>query len=83
VADGLVGRQRLREQIAAQERAVADQRELAATAELRYEIGVTLYLEVLDAERSLFNAEQQLILLRAAALQNDVALYAALGGGSI
>ncbi|MFK4873764.1 efflux transporter outer membrane subunit [Novosphingobium sp. ZW T3_23] len=83
VADGLVGRQRLQEQIAAQQRAVQDQRVLAETAELRYSSGVSVYLEVLDAERNLFTAEQQLILLRAAALQNDVALYAALGGGSI
>ncbi|TCM20576.1 multidrug efflux system outer membrane protein [Novosphingobium sp. PhB165] len=83
VADGLVGRQRLQEQIAAQQRAVQDQRILAETAELRYSSGVSVYLEVLDAERNLFTAEQQLILLRAAALQNDVALYAALGGGSI
>lgn len=82
VSDGLVGRRWLDEQIGAQERAVAYQRDLADTAELRYESGVSVYLEVLDAERSLFTAEQQLILLRAAALQNGAALYAALGGGA-
>lgn len=38
-------------------------------------------MEVLDAQRSLFAAQQQLIDLRAVALQNDVALYVALGGG--
>lgn len=81
VSDGLVGRRRLQEQILAQERAVAFQRDLAQTAEFRYGSGVSTYLEVLDAERSLFTAEQQLILLRAAALQNGVALYTALGGG--
>jgi multidrug efflux system outer membrane protein len=82
VADGLVGRRRLAEQILAQEAAVAAQEDLAATAELRYENGVSIYLEVLDAERNLFTAQQQLISLRAAALQNDVALYTALGGGA-
>ena len=82
VSDGLVGRRRLQEQILAQERAVAVQRDLADTAELRYESGISVYLEVLDAERNLFTAEQQLILLRAAALQNGVALYVALGGGA-
>ena len=82
VSDGLVARQRLQEQIAAQERAVAFQRDLATTADFRYDSGVSTYLEVLDAERSLFTAEQQLISLRAAALQNGAALYTALGGGA-
>jgi multidrug efflux system outer membrane protein len=81
VSDGLVARQHLQEQILAQERAVMVQRRLAVHAELRYENGVSRFLEVLDAERNLFTAEQQLILLRAAALQNGVALYTALGGG--
>jgi multidrug efflux system outer membrane protein len=82
VSDGLVARQRLEEQIRAQENAVAAQRGLADSAELRYQSGVSIYLEVLDAERSLFAAEQQLITLRAAALQNGAALYTALGGGA-
>jgi multidrug efflux system outer membrane protein len=82
VSDGLVARRRLAEQISAQERAVTTQRDLADIAELRYESGVSIYLEVLDAERSLLFAEQQLILLRAAALQNGAALYTALGGGA-
>lgn len=82
VSDGLVARRRLDEQILAQERAVAAQRHLAELAELRYDNGVSPFLEVLDAERTLFTAEQQLIQLRAAALQNGVALYTALGGGA-
>jgi multidrug efflux system outer membrane protein len=83
VADSLAGRRWLQEQIAAQERAVAYQRDLSDAAEFRYQNGVSVYLEVLDAERNLFTAEQQLILLRAAALQNDVVLYTALGGGAV
>jgi outer membrane protein, multidrug efflux system len=82
VADGLSGRRDLDAQIRAQERAVAAQQDLSDTAELRYESGVSIYLEVLDAERSLFIAQQQLIALRAQALQNGVALYTALGGGA-
>ncbi|GLV23561.1 efflux transporter outer membrane subunit [Sphingobium sp. TomTYG45] len=81
VSDALVGRQRYREQITAQERAVAAQRRLAETAILRYDNGIAIYLEVLDAERNLFSAEQQLIRLRATELQNGVSLYTALGGG--
>ena len=83
VADGLTGRRELDEQIRAQERAVDAQQDLSDTAELRYESGVSIYLEVLDAERNLFTAQQQLIALRAAALQNGVALYTALGGGAV
>lgn len=44
--------------------------------------GISIYLEVVDARRNLFSAEQQLIQLRATALQNGVTLYVALGGGS-
>jgi multidrug efflux system outer membrane protein len=77
----LVGRQRYKEQITAQEQAVEAQRQLAETAELRYENGISIYLEVVDARRNLFSAEQQLIQLRATALQNGVSLYVALGGG--
>jgi multidrug efflux system outer membrane protein len=81
VSDALVGRQRYKEQIAAQEQAVEAQRQLAETAELRYLNGISIYLEVVDARRNLFAAEQQLIQLRATALQNGVSLYVALGGG--
>ncbi|NIF76250.1 efflux transporter outer membrane subunit [Paraburkholderia sp. Cy-641] len=81
VSDALIGRQRYKEQIAAQEQAVEAQRQLAETAELRYENGISIYLEVVDARRNLFSAEQQLIQLRATALQNGVSLYVALGGG--
>lgn len=82
VADGLVGRRRYAEQIKAQHRAVETQRRLARSARLRYDNGIAIYLEVLDAERNLFTAEQQLLALQAAELQNGVSLYIALGGGA-
>ncbi|MFV0624874.1 efflux transporter outer membrane subunit [Sphingomonas sp. ac-8] len=81
VADALVARRHYAEQIAAQERTVVAQRSLARTAQLRYANGISIYLEVLDAERNLFAAEQQLLALRSAELQNGVSLYVALGGG--
>jgi outer membrane protein, multidrug efflux system len=81
VSDALVGRQRYQEQIVAQEQAVEAQQLLAETAELRYQNGISIYLEVVDARRNLFAAQQQLIQLRATALQNGVSLYVALGGG--
>lgn len=81
VGDALVARQRYAGQISAQRQAVEAQRRLARTARLRYDNGIAIYLELLDAERSLFAAEQQLVSLRSAELQNDVSLYVALGGG--
>lgn len=82
VADALVARQQYAEQIAAQERGVEAQRRLAHVARLRYDNGLSIYLEVLDAERNLFSAEQQLLMLRSAQLQSEVSLYIALGGGT-
>lgn len=81
VSDGLVGRRRYTEQIDAQIRTVEAQRRLARTARLRYDNGIAIYLEVLDAERNLFSGGQQLIQLRALELQNAISLYVALGGG--
>ena len=81
VSTGLAGRQHLAEEVAAQERAAKAQREIARLARIRYREGVADYLEVLDAERNLFTAEQSLISLRREELDNLAALYAALGGG--
>jgi multidrug efflux system outer membrane protein len=81
VSDALIGRRRYAEQIDSQIRTLQAQQRLARTARLRYDNGIAIYLEVLDAERNLFSAGQQLIQLRAAELQNAVSLYTALGGG--
>lgn len=83
VADGLSAARRNAEQIAAQQQAVEVQGALVATAQDRYEVGLTPYLEVLDAERNRFSAEQALLQLRAGALQDRVNLYTALGGGDL
>ena len=81
VSTGLAGRQHLAEEVAAQERSATAQRQIARLARIRYREGVADYLEVLDAERNLFTAEQSLISLRRQELDNLAALYAALGGG--
>ena len=83
VADALAGRQYLAEQVAAQERAAIAQRQLANLAKTRYREGVASYLEVLDAERNLFSAEQALLQLRRQQADNLVTLYVALGGGLV
>ena len=47
----------------------------------RYEAGYASYLEELDAQRNLFQAELEVVKLRQAELENRVQLYKALGGG--
>ncbi|WP_294105194.1 TolC family protein [Sphingomonas sp.] len=81
VSDALANRRYLAEQIAAQQRGVDAQLALARLASRRYQNGVARFLEVLDAERSLFVTQQTLIGLRGAELNSIVSLHAALGGG--
>ncbi|GFE85649.1 efflux transporter outer membrane subunit [Steroidobacter agaridevorans] len=83
VSDALAGRKFLAEQVSAQERATRAQRQLAELARRRYNEGVVAYIEVLDAERNLFSAEQALLQVRRAEVSNLVTLYIALGGGQI
>jgi outer membrane protein, multidrug efflux system len=81
VADALAGRATLGEQLAAQELQARAESERFRLAELRYRNGVASYLDVLDAQRSLFATQQALAQSRLAQQQNQVALYKALGGG--
>jgi NodT family efflux transporter outer membrane factor (OMF) lipoprotein len=81
VADALAGRATLAEQWQAQRELVAAEAERLRLAELRYRGGVANYLDVLDAQRSLFTAQQAEAQTRLTLQQNRVALYAALGGG--
>lgn len=81
VSDALAGRRWLAEQVATLERAVIAQERIAHIARLRYREGVANYLEVLDAERNLFNARQELLATERALLQNRATLFVALGGG--
>lgn len=80
-ADALAQRKWLAEQIVTGEQAVSALTERVRLAKLRYDAGRSAYLEVLDAERDLFSAQQNLVALRRAWLASGVSLYAALGGG--
>lgn len=82
VADTLAGRRLLAEQVASQLRATVAQRAIATLARARYREGVANYLEVLDAERNLFFAEQALVQIHRRELDNLVSLYVALGGSA-
>ena len=82
VADALADRRWLIVQVAAQQATLAAQTDRAHLAWLRYQNGAAPYLEVLDAERDRFSAEQALVQTRRALLASSVNLYAALGGGT-
>ena len=58
-----------------------DLQDTVGTSLIRYRGGITTYLEVLDGQRSLFNAELALAQARGNEYQSLVQLYKALGGG--
>ncbi|RZT97912.1 efflux transporter outer membrane subunit [Rivibacter subsaxonicus] len=79
--DALVGQARYRERLAAQQLQVKALRNYARLARARYEGGYSSFLEVLDAERSLFSAELDFTRGQAAIQAQMIGLYKALGGG--
>lgn len=82
VSDALSARKWLMDRVQIQERALQAQTQRARLAQLRYDSGASAFLEVLDAQRDLLDAQQQLVLVRRNLLSSQVALYSALGGGS-
>ncbi len=81
VADALVARGTLDEQLAAQRALVTASATAYRLADMRYRGGVDSYLSALVAQIQLYSAQQQLETVRLARLQNLVTLYKALGGG--
>jgi multidrug efflux system outer membrane protein len=81
VADALSQRGTLGDQMEAQQSLVDATAETYRLSNARYEKGTDIYLNVLDAQRSLYAAQQGLITIRLAKLTNQVRLYAVLGGG--
>ena len=81
VADALAGRATLGEQQRALQRQLEAERSRSGLVELRYRNGASSYLELLDAQRSLFAAQQALVQLQAQSAQNLATLYKVLGGG--
>lgn len=81
VADALVARETLEEQVAAQLAVLEAQSARLQLADQRYRGGIASSLDLLDAQREQFQAEQALVQARLARLTNAVDLYRALGGG--
>ena len=81
VADALAGQATFSEQLRAQQAVAAAEADRFNLSDLRYRNGTASYLDLLDAQRSLFIAQQQAIEANLARLQNQVNLYRVLGGG--
>ena len=81
VADALVARGTLSEQLQAQNDLEVASRESYRLSDMRFRGGVDTYLAVLDAQRTLYSAQQTRVTVQLSRLQNLVTLYKALGGG--
>jgi len=82
VADALAQRGTIDDQLAAQKSLTDATSESYRLSRARYEKGVDSYLTVLDSQRSLYGAQQNLIGTRLSRLDNLVTLYKVLGGGA-
>jgi len=82
VADALARRGTIDEQLAAQQSLTEATQASYRLSRARYEQGVDSYLTVLDSQRSLYGAQQELIATRLTRLLNLVTLYKVLGGGA-
>jgi outer membrane protein, multidrug efflux system len=81
VADTLAQRATLGDQLQAQQSLVEASEVSYRLSDARFTRGIDSYLRVLDAQRSLYGAQQGLIAVRLARLTNLVTLYKVLGGG--
>ena len=81
VADALAGRATLNDQLNALRKQAAAEEVRFNLSALRYRNGVANALDLQDAQRSLFTAQLAATQTRLTQLQNQVALYKALGGG--
>ena len=81
VDDALIDQSKSRKQLAIQKQQVEALSSYSSLATLRYENGYTSYLEVLDAERSLFNAQLAYAQTQAVLFRALVNLYKSMGGG--
>jgi multidrug efflux system outer membrane protein len=81
VSDALLSHAKSRDQLGFQERQLRTLRNYLELARLRYDEGYTSYIEVLDAERTLFDAEVAYTQTQSQVYISLVNLYKAMGGG--
>ena len=83
VADALARRGTMNEEIAARQRQQAATADTYLLTEARYRAGIDPFLNVLDAQRSYYTAQQALVATKLTAAQNIVATYQAIGGDTL
>jgi multidrug efflux system outer membrane protein len=81
VDDALINVQKSREQLLAEGRRVQALDDYARLARLRYDEGYASYIEVLDAQRFLFDAELQYVAVQSDVYASLISTYKAMGGG--
>lgn len=81
VNDALATRNNIGDRLQAQRRLVEATNRNYTLSTARFRAGIDGYLTVLDAQRTSYSAEQGLLLLQQANLNNQVELYKTLGGG--
>ena len=81
VNDALAVRQNIGDRLTAQSRLVDATNTTYKLSNARFRAGIDSFLTVLDAQRGSYAAEQGLLLLEQANLNNQVELYKTLGGG--
>jgi len=81
VEDGLIDQAKSRKQLETQREEVVALQAYASLARLRFDNGYTSYIEVLDAERSLFNASLSYAQTQGVLFRALVNLYKSMGGG--
>ena len=81
VSDALAQRSTVGDQLEAQQSLVNAMAESDQLSRARFSRGVDSYLTVLDSQRSLYSAQQNLIGMRLSRMSNRVTLYKVLGGG--
>ena len=82
VSDVLATRATLGEQLAAQYRLQDNFEQTYQIADARFKAGIDNYLDVLDAQRSLFSTQQGILDLELQKIVSQIELYQALGGGA-
>ena len=81
VGDALITVQKSREQLISQGRRVDALSDYARLARLRFDEGYASYVEVLDAQRFLFDAELQYVAVQGDVYASLIGTYKAMGGG--
>lgn len=80
IKDALTARDKTRAQLTALDKQVAVLRDSSRLARKRFDSGYSSYIEVLDSERSLYEAELSQVETRRQLLQSSVDLYKSIGG---